>query len=356
MKHRIFLVILFAAFGPLSYAKIPLSPATVSVEASGKTDDVKSVGDAADDTAIYVNRKTPGKSLILGTDKHSGLSVFDLSGKRIQEFPDGDQNNVDLRYGFDLGTKSITIIGTGNRSTNTMDFYSIDQKTHEVERLSVKEHPAGIEIYGSCFYQSPTKKLYFFVNSKEGEVVQWEISGTKDAKLQPKEVRRFDVGTQVEGCVADDHFQTFYIGEEEVGIWRYGAEPSSKETRHLIDSTTGGHLVADVEGLALYRIGTKHGYLMASSQGENAFTIYDRKSGEYVGKFHVSYQGNRVEDCDGIEITSNYLNPSYPVGMIVVQDGNPIHQKQSFKMVPYHELALKFFPPLGMTLLDPLVP
>jgi 3-phytase len=186
-------------------------------------------------------------------------------------------------------------------------------------------------------------------------VVQWEVSGDKKGKLKLKEVRRFDVGTQVEGCVSDDHFQAFYIGEEEVGIWRYGAEPSAGETRVLIDSTGArGNLVSDVEGLALYRIGKKHGYLVASSQGENAFNIYNRENGAYVGKFNISYQGKMVEDCDGIEITSHYLSPNYPVGMIVVQDGNPTNERQSFKMARWDHLAISYFPPLGMSLIDPI--
>lgn len=330
---------LCAFTNPLHLPKPPFT-----VEATGKTEDVKTSGDAADDSAIFVHPTKPSKSLIIGTDKHSGLSVFDLSGKRLQEFPDGDHNNVDLRYNFRFGQKDITLIGVGNRTTNTMDFYAIQENSNKVERLSVKKLPAGLEIYGSCFYQNPTsKKLYFFVNSKSGDVIQYELLG--GSTLRTKEVRNFDVGSQVEGCVSDDDYQRFYIGEEDVGIWRYSAEPNSNEPRVLVDNTSfAGHLVADVEGLALYRIGSKEGYLLASSQGENAFTIYKRDDNSYVGKFHISYQGKLVMDCDGIEATSSYLNLTYPTGMVVVQDGNPTNSKQSFKLVPWYKIEFGLSP------------
>lgn len=324
-----------------------------TVEATGKTEDVKTTGDAADDPAIFVHPTKPSQSLIIGTDKHSGLSVFDLSGKRLQEFPDGDHNNVDLRYNFRFGKKDITLIGVGNRTTNTMDFYAIQKNSNRVERLSVKKLPAGLEIYGSCLYQNPTtKKLYFFVNSKDGTVIQWELLG--EYTLRTKEVRRFDVGTQVEGCVADDDYQRFYIGEEDVGIWRYDAEPTSGTSRTMVDNTGfSGHLVADVEGLALYRIGATDGYVLASSQGENAFNVYKRSDNSYVGKFNISYQGKLVMDCDGIEATSSYLNLTYPTGMVVVQDGNPTNKKQSFKIVPWYKIELGLSPSLSSAPLNP---
>lgn len=329
----------------------------VVVEATDKTDDVLTEGDAADDSAIYVNKKSPSQSLILGTDKNSGLSVFDLQGNRKQEFPDGEHNNVDIRYNFPLGKIRVPIIAVGNRTTNTIDFYKINQDKNIVERISVKEHAAGLEVYGSCFYQSSVdKRLYYFVNSKAGEVVQWEVQSTKDEKIVLTDVRRFNVGTQVEGCVADDHYKAFYIGEEKVGIWRYQAEPDAGNERTLIDSTDeNGHLVADVEGLALYRVGKKFGYLVASSQGENAFNLYKRSDGAFVGKFAVSYQGKRVEDCDGIEISSNYLGLGFQTGMIVVQDGNETNPRQSFKMVPWNKLAISYFPPLAQAFIDPIL-
>lgn len=330
--------------------------AAINIEAKNKTQDVASAGDAADDSAIYINQKNIKKSLIIGTDKKSGLSVYNLSGKRLQELPDGKPNNVDIRYNFNFGGKKIPLIAAGNRTNNTLDFYTVDDK-NTVKRLSVNTISAGLDVYGACLYvNKKNQDFYFFVNSKEGQIIQWLITG-KDGQIRVQEKRRLSLGSQVEGCVADEELNRFYVGEEDVGIWLFDAEPTGSSQGKLIDKMLdqGGHLVADVEGLSLYRADKDDGYLLASSQGENAFNIYDRKDHKFIGKFTVSYQGKQVKDCDGIEVSSNYLGKSFPTGMIVVQDGNQEHPNQSFKMVAWHDLALSFFPPLRMSLSDPIL-
>ena len=53
--------------------------------------------------AIWVDRRDPSRSVVIGTDKKLGLNVYDLKGKRLQVVADGRMNNVDLRDGFMLG-------------------------------------------------------------------------------------------------------------------------------------------------------------------------------------------------------------------------------------------------------------
>jgi len=90
-------------------------------------------------------------------------------------------------------------------------------------------------------------------------------------------VRTFEVGSTTEGCVADDENGWLFISEEDVGIWRYGAEPGAGSARVQIDSTGGsGHLSADVEGLSIYYTAGGGGCLLASSQGHSRFVVYDR--------------------------------------------------------------------------------
>lgn len=326
------------------------------VEASIKTDDVESEDDAADDPCVYINQEQIEKSLVIGTDKELGIDVYNLSGKRIQRFADGEVNNVDLRYDFPWNNHSIPLISTGNRTTNTIDFYYVDQTTNEVKRLATGVHHAGMEPYGSCMYKSPiTQKMYVFVNSKSGKVIQWEVTAANEALLL-NNVRRFDVGTTVEGCVVDDELQKFYISEERVGIWQYGAEPSDGNQRVMIDKTgTDGHLVADVEGLTIYRLNEGKGYLLASSQGENAFNIYRRENGQFIGKFEIHYRGKRIESTDGIDVTSHNLGDNFPFGMIVVQDGNRTNPRQSFKYASWLDISNKYSPPLELGNVDPIL-
>ena len=91
-------------------------------------------------------------------------------------------------------------------------------------------------------------------------------------------MRSFSVGSITEGCVADDETGSLYIAEENVAIWRYGAEPGAGTARTQVDTAGGnGHLTADIEGLTLYYGDGGAGYLLASSQGSSTFAIYRRE-------------------------------------------------------------------------------
>ena len=137
-------------------------------------------------------------------------------------------------------------------------------------------------------------------------------------------VRSFDVGSQPEGCVADDELAHLYIGEENVGIWKYQAEPDGGIIRRLVDSTgRRGHLTPDVEGLALYYGEDGTGYLIASSQGSNAFVVYRREEGNpYVATFEIVAENgvDEVTHTDGIDVVSSSLGTAFPKGVFVAQD------------------------------------
>ncbi|MEA1920758.1 MAG: phytase, partial [Campylobacterota bacterium] len=196
--------------------------------------------------------------------------------------------------------------------------------------------------YGLCMYHEAVSDSYYvFVNSKSGEVVQLQLFTNAQDQIDAKVVRQFSVGSQTEGCVVDDAFNTLYIGEENVGIWKYGANPTDGQRRSKIDSTSGeGHLSADVEGLALYAVGAQEGYLLASSQGENAYTLYSRKDGSYLGKFEIT-DGVVDGTCetDGIAVTSSFLGDKYPEGILVVQDGEDTPSlRQNFKIIDFSRI------------------
>ncbi len=88
------------------------------VEASVETESTmhgKNV-DSSDDPAIWINRKNPANSFIIGTDKKGGLAIYDLAGQLLNYYPTGDMNNCDLRYGFALNDTTIDILAASNRT------------------------------------------------------------------------------------------------------------------------------------------------------------------------------------------------------------------------------------------------
>jgi 3-phytase len=311
--------------------------------ASGETDPVPPGGDA-DDPAIWVHPDQSADSTIIGTDKLGGLAVYDLEGNEIQYLADGDLNNVDLRDGLHLGGESVTLVTAADSATNRLAIYRVDPATRELVDVAARGIELGIAAYGSCMYRSAkTGRFYVFVNSEKeagdpgGRVEQWELIDAASGKVDARLVRSFAVGSQTEGCVADDQLGDLYIGEEARGIWRYRAEPDAGAERKRVDSTgAGGHLEAEVEGLAIVSGPARSGYLVASSQGNSSFAVYRREDNEYVKTFTI--QGadgiDDVEETDGIEVTTYDLGEAFPDGLLVAHDGSDDGERTNFKLVP----------------------
>lgn len=317
------------------------------VQAVAETTPMPTAGDAADDPAIWFNERNPEASLIIGTNKKAGLSVFSLNGKLIKHFDVGKINNVDIRRGFPLANRQIDIVAGSNRTDNSVLVMSIDStgtlqpllKTPIISKLD--------EVYGFCLYhEKKTNRFYAIVNGKSGGVEQWELTDNGDNYIKGTLVRTFNVQGQPEGCVADDELGFIYLGEEDRGIWKFSAAANSKDKGSLIDSLSSGHLVADVEGLAIYYGKDGKGYLIASSQGNNSYAIYKREDkNQYIGSFDIA-DGQLVDgvaETDGIEVTSLNLGGQFPSGLFIAQDGfNKDHDKeanQNFKIVDWREIA-----------------
>ncbi|WP_327581061.1 phytase [Nonomuraea sp. NBC_00507] len=171
---------------------------------------------------------------------------------------------------------------------------------------------------------------------------------------------------QVEGMVVDHG--VLYAAQEDVGIWRlradltgrpvlmdrvkeYGRQdtydPATEECVPGQDRGYGGrHLAADAEGLTVYQTGRDSGYLLASSQGDDTFAVYDRAGrNAYLGQFRVG-PGNRTdgaEASDGAMATSAPLGHAYPEGLLVVHDGadsppgllRPLHPARVLQVRPH---------------------
>ena len=319
------------------------------VVAEVETAPVPSASDAADDPAIWVNPRDPAQSRILGTDKKSGLLVYDLQGRQTQYLERGRLNNVDVRQGVMLAGRSRDIAVATNRSEDGLDVFEIqrngqgaEMQPGEVRWLTMQEL-AFDEPYGVCLYHDAGGVLYAFANDKSGAYQQWRIDAGEPPALTL--VREFAVSSKPEGCVADDANGTLYVGEEAKGVWKLEAAPEAPSRMELI-AQVGEALTADVEGLAIYRADDEHpGYLIASSQGDDSYAVFDRTE-EYAhrGSFRVvENPGNAVDgtaETDGIAATSARLNATFAEGLLVVQDGRNTEppMNQNFKLIPWRNV------------------
>ena len=335
----------------------PATAADVGVPAVAETPPVRSSGDAADDAAIWIHPSDPSKSVVIGTDKlpTGGLGVYDLAGNELHFYEHGSMNNVDLRYNFPLGNQSVALVGVTERNADTTGaaFYKVnpaDRSLTPVGRIDTAGRPRGFGMYHSPV----TGKFYAFLHDFHTNVItQYELDGSTGAVVGTP-VRSFDNGNTSEGIVADDELAKLYVAEEDVALWRYGAEPGDGESRNAVVTTSSGLIQQNIKNPSIYYASNRRGYLIVSSQGGSNFVVLERESNAYVGSFNIE-DGNGVDKVtgqDGAEVNNFNLGPAFPEGIFVSQDhqnnnaGNGNSGNQNYKYASWGDIARAFSPQL----------
>jgi 3-phytase len=371
----------------------PLPVVTARVETPPLFDD-EAGGDAdADDPAIWVNRRRPAASVVLGTAKDAGLRAYDLRGRELQAiFPPpapapgseaGRFNNVDLLSGVRLGgrTRDLAVVtdrgrdqlrvytvGAGRRPLTDVTspavpfVFSADQA--EVDEQATAYGLAAWRGYDGHAYavvsrrNTSTLALVRFVADRRGTVSYQRVrtlempssftlpdGSTWSPCGEPGE------GPQFEGMVVDRRTATLYAAQEDVGIWRldadlaagpgllidrvreYGVPATFDEvTEECIASGPdpgygGPNLAADAEGLTIAHGRGRDGHLLASSQGDSTFVVYDRvvdggAPNRVLGRFRVGDGPtvDAVDESDGAAVVTDRV-PGFPGGLLVLHDG-----------------------------------
>lgn len=374
----------------VSDSKLMLKGVGVPVMASAETVSVGTLGqDAADDPYIFISTST-GEGLIAGTDKKAGLYIYDLTGKVVSFAPTGPINNVDGRrlkhkidndyvaklYGLDPrifppsdgnSFSYSDFIAATDRVRNGVVFYNfLDNKIQESGFQSLKKiQQSGFssveisEAYGFCVGKGADSGIYVVTVGKNGNISVSISRGSPELKHYAD----IQLGSQAEGCVIDDKTGKLYIAEEAKGIWAYELNSLqidlifyggflSKQKYKLIAGAPSAALAPDVEGLTIMRDGKKS-YLIASSQGNSTFAVFEISDNHaYRGSFSV-IAGNGIDavtGTDGLDAFSGPIGP-YPQGIVVVQDDvdtdgeapTTVRQKQNFKIIDWRAIkaALK---------------
>lgn len=290
-----------------------------------------SAEDAADDPAIWRNRADPLASLIVATDKRAGLYVYGLDGKVRDYHRDGALNNVDL---IELADGKVLVAASDRNDLKAakLRLYRLDTAAARLVPLGTV--PAGQgEAYGVCLTQAGANVDAFSV-LKDGTIVQLRLSA--GSEVTAREVRRLKLATQSEGCVVDRRDGSLYVGEERAGVWRFAAAADAPVTGTLVARADGQQLVADVEGLALAPVGADGGWLIVSSQGDNAYALYSLPDIKPAGRFRIAAgRYGSTEETDGIELILGDFGPDYPRGLFVAQDGMNAPTAQNYKLVSW---------------------
>jgi 3-phytase len=374
-----------AAPGPARAHPAP-RPVTAAAETPPLFDD-EAGGDAdADDPAIWVNPKNRAKSLVIGTAKNAGLRVYDLAGGEVQSIAAGDGgrfNNVDVMR---LGGADIAVVT--DRGRDKLRFYRIDPTRRQPlvdvtaadapllfsrDEAEVEEQATGYGLATSgnlaVVSRRHTTRLGFFRVVRTGATVSYRPIDTLDL---PEQFRLPNgttwtpcgepgEGPQIEGMVIDARARVLYASQEDVGLWRidlrtrrtsivehvaeYGVpaayDPATEECVPGADPGFGGRIRADVEGATIY-----DDYLLISSQGDNQFFAYDRRTNRPLTRFEIvdGRRADGVQHSDGAAATATPL-PGYPRGLLVVHDGENTPDdgrvSTNFKYVDWRALPLR---------------
>ncbi len=304
----------------LATAQPAISP-SLTLQAAGAADQ--------DDMTFWLHPTDLSRSTIITSDKSANkLFVYDLAGKTLQVIAAEQPGNVDTRYGFRLGGELVDVVAFNERKTNKIRVYKVNPLTRQLEQIDDGRIDSGPN-YGFTLYKSPgTGRFYAFTSPHSGwwqrlfgalRVKQFELvdaGGGRVTALGP--LRELRLGSTVEGMVADDEERKLYVAEESVGVWKFDAEPTGAASGTQIAAVAENGLTADVEGLALYHMPNGHGYLIASSQGNSTFAVYERKSPHrFLGAFAI----DGVAHTDGIEVVNLPLNAGLSQGVFASHNG-----------------------------------
>ena len=293
----------------------------VSCAASG-------IGDQ-DDMCIWVHPDDPSLSTIITSDKDkSTIFVNSLDGEILYSYPGLDKpGNIDIIYNFPLARELIDIVGFNKRAVSDASFvfYKVDKQTGELSSLGapLTTETWSDELYGFCLYKSPNNnEFYAFGCDYLSMIQQYRLFDDGSGNIAMEHKRTLQNGSSngpTEGMVADHETGLLYAGNEAQGIYVYYADEDSTTNHIRFLPVEDGILAADVEGLAIYYAANGQGYLIASSQGQNYFSVFERDGDNaFVRKFTVAGVG----DTDGIDVLNAPLNATFSLGIFACHNGD----------------------------------
>ncbi len=184
----------------------------------------------SDDPAIWINKKEPSKSLIIGTDKETdgAIYVFNLEGKIIEEKTVRNvkrPNNVDVEYGLMLNGTPTDIAVAAEREANKLRVFSLpDMKAIDNGGINVFVDEEFRAPMGISLYKRPSDGAIFaIVSRKEGPADNylWQYLLTDDGNgsviaQKVREFGKYSGHKEIEAIAVDDQLGYVYYSDEQV--------------------------------------------------------------------------------------------------------------------------------------------
>ncbi|MBN2355689.1 phytase [candidate division KSB1 bacterium] len=287
-----------------------------------------------DDPAIWVNPDDPGASLIIGTDKEAdgGLYVYDLQGKIVSEkciHSLQRPNNVDVEYGLMLNGAPVDIAVTTERLANKIRVFTLpDMQVVDGGGIEVFVGEALRAPMGIALYKRPADGAIFAVvgrkdGPKDGRYLwQYRLYDDGNGQVKADKVREFGRYSgikEIEAIAVDDELGYVYYSDEGVGVRKYPADPDAPAANEELALFARDGFADDHEGISIYKVDDKTGYILVSDQGADEFHIYKREGEPGQPHHHPLVKVVRLstQESDGSDVVSIPLNDRFPQGLFV---------------------------------------
>jgi 3-phytase len=270
-----------------------------------------------DDMAIWLHPDDPGLSVVVTSDKANGnIVVHGLDGAPKQTIGLSQPGNIDIRHDVPWGDDCADVIVVNERADETLVAFRVDVDSAELVRMDTGELSVGGN-YGFALHLAADGTLYGFTGPEgDTEIRRWTLTPADDGGVQLGESDWSFSASQIEGMVADDDAERVFLGEEGVGIWSVAIADAS-DAMLVAEIGDASGLAGDVEGLTLYHR-ARGGYLIASSQGEDKYTVLDRMPPHApIGEFRLEGVGS----TDGIDVVNVALGDAFPSGLFTAHNG-----------------------------------
>lgn len=287
-----------------------------------------------DDPAIWLHPTDPAQSLVIGTDKDTdgALLVYGLDGKIRHELSVRGivrPNNVDIARGVLLNGVPTDIAVVTERFAHRLRAYRLpDMAPVDGGGIPVFEGERARDCMGIALYTRPGDGAVFAIVSRsdfgaprEGYLHQYRLIDDGTGTLRAVFTRAFANWSgkkEIEALAVDQELGYLYASDESHGIRKYHADPAHEDAEDelAVIGTTG--FARDHEGISIYSLDEKTGYIIVSNQQANTFRIFPREGTAADPHAHPLLASVLLAtlDSDGHEVTSTSL-PGFPGGLLV---------------------------------------
>jgi 3-phytase len=293
-----------------------------------------------DDPAIWIHPQDRRKSLVIGTDKHTdgAIYAFDLEGKIVKRVGGIKRpNNVDIAYGFPMNGKKVDIAVFTEREEQRLRVFSLpDLIPLDGGDLMIFNGDKSRAPMGIAIYKRPKDNVFFaFVSGKsgppDGYIGQYRLDCDISGKMKMKLVREFGHYSgvkEIESIAVDAELERVYYSDEKVGVREYQADPDAKNANKELSLFADQGFVSDHEGISIYKLNKKTGYILVSDQQANRFWIFERQGSGTNPYSHRLVKIIKVatEESDGSEVTNLSLSYEFRSGLFVaMSNGKTFH-------------------------------